>query len=302
MRLAWFCAAAVATSACFSPSLPQGQRCTESGDCPGDLECTPSGFCCSPGIDCAPPDDGGALDAAVDAREQTFTDHESIYSCDPNTEMLVHFDEAMPLRDECEKTALSVQTTATTVEAQFAEGLDFNRNGSNTELLIAPTDQLSEVENDYTIDIWVENPGAPAPGRVAVIVSAATFNATDIDNALFILGIDAERRVRLDLFGGAACQQLLEPPVLSVDTVGPIGSTHIRATVTATEAQLFINGYPQPPQAVTAPCRTLDATNVQLRFSGIRDLDAPMAFENDTYLRLEGVLDEFRLSRVDRVP
>lgn len=309
MRLAWLAAAAVgivAVGACFSPSIPQGQRCTASGECPGDLECI-EGFCCSSAAECpSASDDAGAPDSGVDARQAAFTDF-GPYTCDTNTEMLLHLDAADPVDEPCpNQTDVNVVAVATTEESIFEQGIDFNRSQSQSEYLNATTDQLSGAGTAYTVDVWVQTPTAPSGDNVAVIASAATFNGIQAEDARFVLGLDSQRRVRLDLFGGALCQTQLSEIITSTDTVAVVEPTHIRATVTQTEAQLFINGFAQPAQSLSMPpCTGLSAAQLRVRLSGVRNIataPTPSDFETTVYRRLEGVLDEFRLSDADRVP
>ena len=50
-------AVVAAAAGCFDPSYPEGRRCTATGRCPGDLDCSADGFCIRPG----PAPDGGDI-------------------------------------------------------------------------------------------------------------------------------------------------------------------------------------------------------------------------------------------------
>lgn len=251
-----------------------------------------TGGCLSFGAENQTPD-AAAVDAAgIDAAELDFDDHLQPYDCDVDTQMLLHLDGDVD--DACARSAVTAVTMPDFSPGVFSLGGNFNRGGQSMDFAFAATDGLVAA-NEYTVDVWIAQPSIPSAATLAVVASRARFTGDAIDDGRFILSVDGERRVRLDLFGGALCNVALSP-IVSERQIDVLDATHIRASVTATEAELYINGRLDRAETVGTPCT--DLTTGELRLAAIRN--PPDESETSTYRRFSGLIDELRISRVAR--
>jgi hypothetical protein len=304
--LAWFWVAAatawLAAAGCFSPSFPQAQACAPENRCPGDLTCV-EGLCCPTTAPCGVGDGDGGIDSTPDAEVQVFTDHEQEFVCDTDTELLLHFDdgaEPTDFDDACNAGIdVQVEVMGYTDVGKFGMGIDLNRGATTSEYTKAPVDALRTGEADYTVEAWLDQVQYPFGAAIHVIASGASFAGDMPMEARYVLGVNSDRKVQLDLFNGVDCDQLSDS-LVSEREVSMLEPTHVRAVVTATTAQLFVNGFADTVDAsIGTPCREL--TGVEPRISGIRRLDNADLFENTKYRRFIGVIDELRISRGSRV-
>jgi hypothetical protein len=241
---------------------------------------------------------GDDLDAGVQPREPDFTEHESEYSCvgDPDTLLLLHFNE-VPFKDACGvKLVTSIPTDIVEPEVKFGSGVRLNTGSPFTQYV----DADPELTESYTIEAWIQLPALPSPGDTMVIASILrpVGDQEMVEDGAWRLGVTAEGELRLDLFAdGEPCNTLhgLSPfvtdPLIQTDVL-----THVRAVVTPSHVDLYIDGFKELSEDVLgAPL--CDETNARFRVGGVDRQGRPRS-DMINFPAFVGFIDEVRLSRI----
>ncbi len=294
---------------CFNPKLAPSECTADNNQCPGNLECSPQGFCCEPGEECAPTD----IDAAPpDAAVTTFSDF-GPYTCDSDSLVLVHFDGSGGFQNDplCggqgggQATVDEEDTPTRTPNDMtgFLQAATLAPSG-DTKYVQVVNDLLGSELSAYTIELLAEVE-QPNSGNDMVIASALKVeNVNEITRAAFELTIDETYYLTVRLFPStckvANAGESLSP-VLSVKSTNAIAAnkmSHIRLVVTTTDVYLFINGELDMTQELTgAVC--MSPNIAELRIGGI---DRSTMFEYGDHRGLRGQVDEFRYSKSARLP
>lgn len=276
-------------------------------ECPGDLICVDD-LCCPTDDPCGDATDDAGDDGGGDgdAREPAFTDF-GPYDCpEANTEILLHFDDKdMGQYDDlCGKSETTSQLMPFDVASTLGVGVNLNKGNetNSTRHVEATTDFLTMDMSAFTVDALLENPSTPNPDDLAVIASAATFDSVgNVLNGVFILSLREDRRLRLDLFSGAACTAPINP-VFSTTELPRMGVTHVRVTVQSGRAEIYLDGFLDAVSTdVGTPCTGINSMRMpalQIRLGGVRVQGG--GTEIGPYVRAATFLDEFRLSNIAR--
>ncbi len=280
----------------------------DSNQCPGNLECSPQGFCCEPGKECAPVID---IDAAPpDAAVTSFNDF-GPYICDNDALVLVHFDGTGGFQNEplCGQAIVDEEDTPSHVENEmtgFLQAAILAPTG-DTKYVQVTSDPLGSELSAYTIELlaMVEQPNR---GNDMVIASALKVENINSENkitaAAFELTVDESYYLTVRLFPSickvAKAGDSLSPILSfkSTNAMDPTGMSHIRLVVTTTDAYLFINGELDTTQEL-AEAVCMSPNTAELRIGGI---DRSAMFEFGDRRGLRGQVDEFRYSQTARLP
>lgn len=118
-----------------------------------------------------------------------------------------------------------------------------------------------------------------------------------IEKAMFVVSIDEDAKLRLELFD-AACATILQP-LISTNALSPLGLNHFRVTVTDQSARIYVDGMLEAERELTAPV-CLDADTVELRLGGVQRSNDANRSDFAAFVRFSGIVDEFRLSKIAR--
>ena len=241
---------------------------------------------------------GGDTDAGVEPRQQDFTEHESEYSCvgDPDTLLLLHFDE-VKFEDACGVELInSVPTSVAEPEVKFGSGVRLNTSSPFTQFV----DADPGLTESYTIEAWIQLQVLPGPGDTMVIASMLRPVPAQemVEDGAWRLGVTAEGELRLDLFAdGEPCNTLHAlSPFITDSLIQADVLTHVRAVVTPSHVDLYINGFKELSEDVLgAPL--CDNTSAHLRVGGV-DRQGDSRSDMVNFPVFVGFIDEFRLSRI----
>ena len=289
---------------CFKPSFAPGE-CSEGGNCPSNLECSPRGFCCEAGEECGPEPE---IDASPDpdAGPISFTEHLSPYTCDSETLFLLHFDELPFIQDpSCANRSIDSEVDEFPVPSASGFGmavdLDPNPTGDMMKTRFVGAEPFGDpkVSDGYSVEAWFQGASPPPSGKQAIIFSAVKLAPNgDLEGGMYSVRVTEDSLIRVELFG-ANCANILPDGVFdAVTKASTTERTHARLTVTETHAYLFINGVHEITHALSgAPC--FDPETAEHRVGG---LERGTMHEFDLRIGFSGEVDEFRVSTSPRAP
>ncbi len=231
---------------------------------------------------------------------RAFVEHLDPYGCDPNTLYLFHFDEQPDFENAqgaCVGSGVTVFEDSTAVESfetQFGMAAEIGSNGLRTKYIEGDEGTLPVGASAFTIEGWF-SAARPSGTDIAVIASALRPVATAIEDATFLVGLNSDGTMAIELFE-SDCKTRSPRSFRSNVVIDDNELHHFRLVVTTATTRLYVDAVLDQAATISNICT--DVRQAALRVAGV-DVDGD-TFEFGNLKSATGTIDEIRYSNIAR--